>query len=67
MQDDKSSILIHKNHPNSIGNSVKLTHDLYFLPVDVIENIEVNIIFCPIDKVIDNYSSKLAKVSLFKN
>ena len=54
MQDNKSSILIHKNQPNSIGNSVKLTHDLYFLPADTIKNSEVNIIFCPIDKIIDN-------------
>ena len=54
-----------KKYPYSIGKGSKHTHIRYFFVVDKIEKKEVNILYCPTEKMVADYSTKTTQGSSF--
>ena len=65
MQDNKSSVLMHKNYPYSIGKSYKHANARCFFAVDKIKKKEVKLVYCPTEEMLGNYSSKPLQGGLF--
>ena len=65
LQDNKSSIILHKNYPYSVGKGSKHINVRYFFVVDKVKKKEVKMIYCPMEKMIADYSSKPTQETLF--
>ena len=65
MQGIESCKLLQKNWPFSTRKGSKHINVLYFFVVDKIKNNEVELVFCPSKKMLDNYRSKLVQRELF--
>ena len=58
MQDNKSCMLLHTNHPFSTRAGSKHINVRYFFVVDKMQSKEVRIVYCPTDEMVADYSSK---------
>ena len=66
MQDNESTILMHKNYLFSNKKGSKHINFRYFFVVDKINQKEVKIVYCPTAKMIPDYSSKPMQGALFE-
>jgi len=65
MQDNQSCILLHKNHPFSVGRGSKHINVRYFFVIDKVEKKEVRIVYCPTEKMVADFSSKPLQGKIF--
>ena len=65
MQDNKSCVQLHKNHPFSVGSGSKHINIRYFFVVDRIDKKEVKMACCPTEEMVADYSSKPLQGKLF--
>jgi hypothetical protein len=65
MQDNQSCILLYKNHPFSVGKGSKHINVRYFFVIDKINKKEVKIVYCPTEKMVADFSSKLLQGKIF--
>ena len=65
MQDNKSAILLQKNHLYSTGKGSKHMNVRYFFAVDKIRKKEVKMLYCPTGDMLGDFSSKPLQGSLF--
>ena len=65
LQDNKSCIVLHKNHSYSVEKGSKHINIKYFFVIDKIVKKEVKIVYYSIEEIVKDYSSKLIQSILF--
>ena len=66
MQNNKSYMLMHKNYPHSIERGTKHGNARFIFAVYKIAKKEVRIVYCLIEDIITNCSSKIIPGSTFE-
>ena len=65
MQDNQSCMLMHKNHPFSVGKGGKHINARCFFIVNKMDSREVCIVYCPTEQMVADFSSKPLQGKLF--
>lgn len=65
MQDNKSAMLLQKNHPCSTRKGMKHAHAEHCFAADEIKNKELKIVCCPTEEMIADHNSKPLQGSSF--
>ena len=57
-QDNKSAILLEENGKRSSGKRTRAVNIRYFMITDQVEKGNMNIVYCPTDKMVGDYVTK---------